>query len=225
MPHQVLLNNLCDKPIVYFSDEGTLAVLPGCDGIIVRPQYIQAVLLEWRVWWKAGLEIWYASLQTILALISESHPHSSFNIQQCQHADVLNLLINACRVRPYLRLFLLWTLVCAEKCEIGKIVPLGTTGSCCCPHSVCLFVILQVLQCNIGIDKKGFIHALSMKWSVFFLSVAMPQQCSVCLVAEISVESCYVLQVPLFFYLNFVYCTCGWQLCSDSCPPGLPSRG
>ena len=95
---QVLLNHICDKPIVYFSEEGILAVLPGCDGIIVRSDYIKAVLLEWRVWQKAGLAVWYASLHSILALISEPHPHSEFNISQCQKADVLHCLISVCRV-------------------------------------------------------------------------------------------------------------------------------
>eukprot|EP00117_Sycon_ciliatum_P046338 scpid48523/ scgid33207/ Lysosomal-trafficking regulator; Beige homolog len=97
---QTLLNNICDKQLVYFSEEGTLAVLAGSDAIIVRPRFIESVLLEWRVWWKAGLEVWYASLKSLLAIISESHPHAAFNIRQCEEAGVLRLLINTSRDFP-----------------------------------------------------------------------------------------------------------------------------
>lgn len=61
-------------------------------------QIITDLLLAWRVWEKAPVEVWKTAFEAMELLVSRSHASCAFNVKQLQSVAIVNRLLLICLV-------------------------------------------------------------------------------------------------------------------------------
>ena len=62
---------------------------------------IKELLLAWRVWDRAPIQVWKTAFDALVLLVNGSHASCAFNVKQLQSAAVVNHLLLICLVSNF----------------------------------------------------------------------------------------------------------------------------
>ena len=94
-----MLDACLTKPVLKWdSGRQSYSRVVDTDSLIRDVNIITDLLLCWKIWDKADLEVWSTAFSVLEVLLSGTRPSCDFNIKQLQSSAIVNRLLLICLV-------------------------------------------------------------------------------------------------------------------------------